>query len=135
MVDPTSVLVLANTNSVGRPTDRGTPRLDAAGYPALLGAFNLRDIADLHPGPTETYLCFQGTARSRINTVACHNDATVAVASYHYWGSTLLSDPHPHSLNSLTPLQKPCPHTVSYTPQYHVGPVVSSPADAADFQA
>ena len=32
------------------------------------------------------------TARCRIDTVACHSEATFTIASYRYWGSTLLSD-------------------------------------------
>ena len=139
MVDPASVVVVADTNSAARPADRGTPRPDDKGYWAFVRAFNLRDLVDLHPVPTETYSCFQGTARSRIDTVACHSDATVAVASYHCWGSTLMSDHHVPLLFTLTHLVvrlgKPCPHTVSRTPKYHVGPVVFFPADAADFWA
>ena len=32
-------------------------------------------------------------------------------------------------------LEKPCPHTVYRTPEHHLGPVVLSPADTADFRA
>ena len=64
------------------------------GYRSFLRAFNLRDLVDLHPVPAEIYSYFHGAARSRIDTVPCHMDATIAVASYHYWGSTLLSDHH-----------------------------------------
>ena len=54
MVDPTSVLVVADTNSAAWPVDRGTPRPDDMGYRTFLRAFNLRDLVDLHPVPTET---------------------------------------------------------------------------------
>ena len=104
MVDPTSVLVVADTNSAARQADRGTPRLDNTGYCMFLRAFNLRDPVDLHPVPTEKYSCFQGVVRSCIDTVACHREATIAVASYHYWGSTLLSDHHiPLALHRHSP--------------------------------
>ena len=59
--------------------------------------------------------------------------------SCHYWGITLLSDHHAPLLfivtHQVVRLEKPCPHTVSRTPEYHLGPVVLSPADAADFRA
>ena len=32
-------------------------------------------------------------------------------------------------------MEKPCPYMVSRTPEYHLGPVVLSPADTADFRA
>ena len=60
MVDPASVLVVADTNSAARPADRGTLRPDDTGYRTFLGAFNLRDLVDLHPVPSETYSCFHG---------------------------------------------------------------------------
>ena len=81
-VDPTSVLVTADTNAAAPSADRGTPRPDDMGYCTFLLAFNLRDLVDLHPPPTEAYSCFQGAACSRIDTVACHRDATITVASY-----------------------------------------------------
>ena len=119
MVDPASVLEVADTNSAARPADRGTPRPDDTGYRTFLRAFNLRDLVDMHPISAETYSRFKATARSRIHTVACHKDATVAVASYHYWGSTLLSDHHVPLLLTIThpviQLEIPCPHTVSRT--------------------
>ena len=83
IVDPTSVVVVTDTNSAARPADRGTLRLDDTGYRTFLRAFNLRDLVDLHVVPPETYSCFQGTARSRIDTVACHSGATFTIASYH----------------------------------------------------
>ena len=139
MVDRTLVLVVADTNLAARAADSGTARPDDTGYQTFLRAFNLRDLVDLHPVPTETYLCFPGAARSRIDSVACHCDATVAVASHHYWGSTLLSDHHVPLLftitHPVTRLDKPSPHTVSCTPEYHLGPVALSPADTADFRA
>ena len=33
----------------------------------------------------------------------------------------------------MNQLDKPSPHTVSRTPEYHLGPVALSPADTADF--
>ena len=79
------------------------------------------------------------TARSRIDMVACHRDAAIVVASYHYWGSTLLSDHHVPLLftipHPVARLDKPSPHTVSRTPEYHLGPVALSPMDTADFRA
>ena len=68
-----SVLVLTDTNSV----ERGTPRPDNTGYWTFLRAFNLRDPLDLHPLPAERCFCFQGTARSRIDMVACHIGAKI----------------------------------------------------------
>ena len=119
MVDPTSVLVVGDTNSAAQPADRGTPRPDDMGYHTFLRAFNLRDLVDLHPVPTETYSCFQGAARSLIDAVACHCDATIVVASYHCWGSTLLFDHHAPLVFTITHpvarLDKPNPHTVSRT--------------------
>ena len=84
MVDPTSILVVTNTNSAARPADRGTPHPHDTSCRTFLRAFNLRNLVDLHPVPPETYSCFQGAARSRIDTVACNHEATTAVASYHY---------------------------------------------------
>ena len=137
LVDPTTVLVVADTNSAARPADRGTPRPEDTGYRTFLRAFNLRDLVDLHPVPQDTYSCFQGAARSRIDTAACHSEAQFTIASYHYWASTLLSDHHvPLLLTIAFPvnrLDKPSPHTVSRTPEYHLGPVALSPADTADF--
>ena len=92
---------------------------------------------DLRPVPQDTYSCFQGTARSRIDTAACHSEAQFTIALYHYWASTLLSDHHvPLLLTIAFPvnrLDKPSPHTVSRTPEYHLGPVALSPADTTDF--
>ena len=137
MVDPASVLVVADTNSAARPADRCIPRPDDTGYRAFLRAFNLRDPVDLHPA--EAYSCFQGTARYCIDTVACFRDAMIAVASCPYWGSTLLSD-HPVPLlftltHPVNRLEKPCPHSVSRTPKHHPRPVALSPADMTDFWA
>ena len=138
LVDPATVLVVTHTNSAARPADRGTPRLEDTGYRTFLRAFNLRDLVDLHPVPQGTYSCFQGAARSRIDTVACHSEAKFTIASYHYWESTLLSDHHvPLLFTAAFPvarLDKPSPHTVSRTPEYHLGPVALSPAETADFQ-
>ena len=138
LVDRTTVLVVTDTNSAARPADRGTPRPRDTGYRTFLRAFNLRDLVDLHPVPQGTYSCFQGAARSRIDTIACHNEAQFTIASYHYWGSTLLSDHHVPLLFTVAfpviRLDKPSPHTVSRTLEYHLGPVALSPADTADFQ-
>ena len=82
IVDPETVLVVTDTNSAAPPADRGTPRPDDTGYGAFLRAFNLRDLVQLHPVPQGTYSCFQGTARSRIDTVACHNEAQFTIDSY-----------------------------------------------------
>ena len=137
LVDPTTVLVVTDTNSAARPADRGTPRPEDTGYRTFLRAFNLRDLVDLHPVPQDTYSCFQGAARSRIDTAACHSEAQFTIASYHYWASTLLSDHHVPLLLTiafpLNRLDKPSPHTVSRTPEYHLGPVALSLADTADF--
>ena len=137
LVDATTVLVVTDTNSAARPADRGTPRPEDTGYRTFLRAFNLRDLVDLHPVPQDTYSCFQGAARSRIDTAACHSEAQFTIASYHYWASTLLSDHHvPLLLAVAFPvnrLDKPSPHTVSRTPEYHLGPVALFPADTADF--
>ena len=75
--------MVSDTNSATPPADRGTPRPDDTGYGAILRAFNLRDLVQLHPVPQETYSCFHGTARSRIDTVACHSEAQFTIASYH----------------------------------------------------
>ena len=138
LVDPTTVLVVTDTNSAARPADRGTPRPEDTGYRTFLRAFNFRDLVDLHPVPQDMYSCFQGAARSRIDTVACHREAQFTIASYHYWASTLLSDHHVPLLFTIAfpviRLDKPSPHTVSRTPEYHLGPVALSPAETADFQ-
>ena len=42
IVDPTSVLVVPDTNSAARPADRGTPRPNDTGHRTFLRAFNLR---------------------------------------------------------------------------------------------
>ena len=84
IMDPASVLVVTDTNSAARLVDRGTPRPDATGYRTFLQGFNLRDQVDLHPVPQATYSCFQGTARSRIDTVACHSEVPFTIASYCY---------------------------------------------------
>ena len=73
IVDPATVLVVTDTNPAARPPDQGTP-----------ARRDLRDLVDLHPVPQDTYSCFQGTARSRIDMVACHREATFTTASYHY---------------------------------------------------
>ena len=80
LVDPTTVLVVTETNSAARPADRGTPRPEDTGYYTILRAFNLTDLVDLHPVPQGTYSCFQGAARSRIDTIACHNEAQFTIA-------------------------------------------------------
>ena len=138
LVDPTTNLVVTDTNSAARPADRGTPRPEDTGYRTFLRAFNLRDLVDLDPVPQGTYSCFQGAARSRIDTIACHREAQFTIALYHYWESTLLSDHHVPLLFTVAfpviRLDKPSPHTVSRTPEYHLGPVALSPADTADFQ-
>ena len=138
LVDPGTVLVVTDTNSAAPPADRGTPRPEDTGYCTFLKAFNLRDLVDLHRVPQGTYSCFQGVARSRIDTVACHSEAQFTIASYHYWASTLLSDHHvPLLFTAAFPvarLDKPSPHTVSHTPEYHLGPVALSPAETANFQ-
>ena len=101
-------------------------------------AFNLRDLEDLHLVPRGTYFC-QGTARSRIDTVACHSEVQSTIGSFHYRGSTLLSDHHVSVLftvaHPVVPLDKPSPHPVSRTPEYHLVPMALSPADTADFQS
>ena len=133
------ILVVTDTNSAARPADRGTPWPDDTGYRTFLRAFNLKDLVYLHPVPPETYCCFQGAARSRIDTVACHRKATFTIASHHYWGSTLLSDHHVPLLFTVTHpvarLDKPSPNMVSRTPEYHLGPVALSPVDMADLQS
>ena len=53
MVDPTSVPVVTDTNSLAQPEDRGTPRLDDTRYRTFLRAFNPRDLVDLHLVPLE----------------------------------------------------------------------------------
>ena len=137
IVDSTSVLVVTDTNSAAWPADRGFSRPDDTGYRTFLRAFNLKDLVDLHPVPLEMYSCFQGTACSRIDTVACHSKATFTIASYHSSGSTLLSDHHVPLLftvaHPVARVDKPSPETVSRTPEYHLGPVALSPADTADF--
>ena len=138
LVDPTTVLVVTDTNSVARPVDRGTLRPEDTSYRTFLRAFNLRDLVDLDPVPQGIYSCFQGAARSRIDTVAFHSEAQFTIASYHYWGSTLLSDHHVPLLFTIAfpviRLDKPSPHTVPRTPEYHLGPVALSPADTTDFR-
>ena len=90
ILDPATALRVTNTNSAARPADRGTPRTNDTGYRMFLLAFNLRDLVHVYPVPQETYSCVQGTAGSHMHTVACHREATFTIASYHYWGSTLL---------------------------------------------
>ena len=118
---------------------RGTPRLDETHYTMFLRAFNLRDLVDVPPVPVESQSCFQGPAHFRVDTVACYTDATIAVASYQCWGSTLLSDHHVPLLFTLphqvVQLEKPCPDTVSGTPAHHLGPVALYKAHTADFRA
>ena len=137
IMDPTSVQVLIHTNSAARPADRGTPRPDDTSYRTFLLAFNLKDLVDLHPVPPGTYSCFQGTARSRIDTITCHSEATFTIASYHHWGSTLLSDHHAPLLftvaHPVARLDKPSPNTVSRTSGHHLGPVALSLVDTANF--
>ena len=43
IIDPASVLVVADTNWAARPADRGTPRSEDAGFRAFVRAFNPRD--------------------------------------------------------------------------------------------
>ena len=92
-----------------------------------------------HDLKTRRVSCVQGTARSRINMVACHRDTTVAVASDHYWGSTLLLDYHAPLLFTRTHpvvrLDRPHLHTVTRTPEHHLGPVALSPVEEANFRA
>ena len=104
MVDPTSVLVVTDTNSAFRPTDIGTPRPDDTGYRTFVRACNLTDLGDLQPVPAETYSSFKGAGGFRIYTVACHRRATVKIASYHDWGSPLLSNHHVPLLFTATQL-------------------------------
>ena len=136
--DPTTVLVLTDTNSAARPADRGTLRPEDTGYRTFVRAFNLRALVDLHPVPQGTYSCFQAAARSRIDRVACHSEAQLSIASYHYWGRPLLSNHHIPLLFTATfpvvGLDKPSPNTVCHKPEYHLGPVALSLAKAADFQ-
>ena len=65
LVDPTTDLVVTDTNSAARPADRGTPRPEDTGYRTFLKAFNLKDLVDLHPVPQGTYSCFHGAASTR----------------------------------------------------------------------
>ena len=114
---PTSVLVVTDTNSAARLANKGTPRPDDTGYCTFLRAFNLRDVEDLHPVPPETYSCFQRAVRSHIDTVACHRGATFTIASYHCWGSTILSDHHVPLLFTVHPSGGPAGQA---QPQYGV---------------
>ena len=59
MVDPASVLMVAHTNSAAPPANTGTARPDDTGYRTFLRAFNLKELLDRHPVPTETHSCFQ----------------------------------------------------------------------------
>ena len=138
LVDPATILVVTDTDSAAQPADRGTLHPEDTGYRTFLRAFNLRDLVPLHRLPQDTYSCFKGAARSRIDTVACHSEAQFTIASYHYWVSTLLSDHHVPLLFTVAfpvmRLDKPSPPTVSRTPEYHLGPVALSLADTANFQ-
>ena len=58
MVDPSSVLVVADTNSAARPADMETPCPDDMGYRTFLRAFNLKELVDLHCVPIEPHSCF-----------------------------------------------------------------------------
>ena len=93
---------------------------DETGYETFMGAFTFMDPVDLHPFSTETYSCFEGIASSRMDTIACYRDRTIAVASYHYRGGTLLFDYHVPLLFTITHpvarLDHPSPHTVCRTP-------------------
>ena len=51
VVDPISVLLLADMNLAARPEDRSRPRGDEVGYRTFLRAFDLRDLIDLRPVP------------------------------------------------------------------------------------
>ena len=140
ILDATSILVVIDTNSAAKLADRGSPRTHETGYPTFVRAFTPRDLVDVHtPPPPETYSCFQGAARSRIDGVACHCEATFTIASHHYWGSNLVSDDRVPLLFSFTypvaRLDKPSPNTLSHTPDYHLGLVALSPADTPDFQS
>ena len=130
MVDPTSVPPVTDTNSAARPRDTRTPRPNDIGHRTFLRAFNLKDLVALHPVRPKTYFCFQGAARFRIDTVACHHEATFAVASYHYLGDTVLSDHHTPILFTLihpvARLDKSNSNTVCRTPEYYLGPVALS---------
>ena len=57
MVDPASLLVVADTNSTAQPVDKGTPPPDDMGYRAFVRAFGLRALVDLHP-PRRDVLLF-----------------------------------------------------------------------------
>ena len=67
-MDPTSVLVVTDTNSAARLANRGTPRPDNTNYQTFLRAFNLKGLLDLYPVLPETYSCFQGAARAPAST-------------------------------------------------------------------
>ena len=138
LVDPATILVVTDTNSAAQPADRGNPSPEDTGYCTFLRAFNLRDLVDVHPVPQGTYSCFQGAARFRMDTVACHGEAKFTIASYHYWESTLLSDHQvpvlPTAVFPVARLDKPSPPTVSHTPECHLVPVPLSPAETADFK-
>ena len=136
IVDPASILVVTDTNSAARPADRGTPCPDDTGYRTLLQAFNLRDLVDLHPAPQATSSCFQGIARSRIDRVTCHSEAIFTIPSYHYWGSTLLSDHHPlHRRPPGGPAGQTQPQCGLPHAGVPPGPSGSILADTADFQS
>ena len=119
------------------PGERGTPRPEDTGYRVFLRAFNFKDLVDLQLIPQGTYSCFQGAARTRIDTVTCHSEAHFTIASYHYWESTLISDHCAPLLSTaafpMARLDKPSPHTVSGTREYHSGQMALSPAETANF--
>ena len=54
MVDPTSILLLADTNSVARPEGRSRPRGEDVSYRAFLRAFDLQYLVDMHTVPAGT---------------------------------------------------------------------------------
>ena len=137
IVDSTTVLVVTDTNSAARPADRGTPRPEDTGYRTFLRAFNLTDLVDPHPVPQGTYSYFQGTALPHRHGRLPQRGA-VQHSFLPLLGKHPLSDHHVPLLFTVAfpvvRLDKPSPHTVSRTPEYHLGPVAVSPADAADFQ-
>ena len=120
-----------STNSAARQTDRSRPRGEDVGYRAFLRAFNLQDLVDLHPVPPSSYSCFHREG-SRIDTMACHSNSLLMVASSHYWSTTLFPDHH-------LPLpvaqeEKPHPDATSRTPEHHLLQVALSPEEEAEYK-
>ena len=105
MVDPISIMLLADTNSRARPEDKSRLEGEDVGDRTFLPALSLQDLVETRPVTPGTYSSLQGEG-SRVDKVACRPNSPVTVASYHCWSNTLFSD---HNLPLLDVVIHPSP--------------------------